>query len=310
MTKTPQSTQTRRAQKTAREHVPGSPAENPPRRELMDLYLRDIRNYAPLSREDEGKAITAARNGDQNALNHLITANLRFVVSVAGEYTGRGLPLSDLIAEGNMGLIRATQTFDPERGTKFITYAVWWIRQAILMAINRQTHAVAFPVNQLDDRDTLNKVGAALAQEYGRVPDLDELSSETDFSPHRIQNALQTTQAPVSLDSAVYADGVRQFADIVPDDAPLPDEQMHTNHLRARLHKSLSDLPEREAEIINRYFGLDRDDAESLEQVGKRFHISRERVRQLKDRALRRLREHMDDVKDTRGETQEVRRKR
>ncbi len=296
MTKTPQSTQTRRAKKTAREHLPGSPAGNPPRGELTDLYLRDIRKYAPLSREDEGKAINAARNGDQNALNHLITANLRFVVRVAGEYTGRGLPFSDLIAEGNMGLIRATQTFEPERGTKFITYAVWWIRQAILTAINRQTHAVAFPVNQLDDRDALNKVSAALAQEYGRVPDMDELISETDFSPRRVHRALQTSQTSVSLDSAVYADGVRQFADIVPDDAPLPDEQMQTNRLRDRLHQSLSDLPEREAEIINRYFGLDMDNAESLTQVGKRFHISRERVRQLKDRALGRLREHLEDI--------------
>ncbi len=260
---------------------------------LTDLYLRDIRKYTPLSREDEIEVINAARKGDQNALNHFITANLRFVVRVAGEYTGRGLPFSDLIAEGNMGLIRATQTYDPARGYKFITYAVWWIRQAILSAINRQ-HPVAFPINQLDDRDRLNKVSAALSQAYGRAPDMDELASETDFSPQRVHRALQTNQAPVSLDSAVYEDGTRQFADIVPDDAPAPDEQIHTNHLHDRLRQSLSDLPKREAEIINRYFGLDIDDAESLAQVGKHFHISRERVRQLKDRALGRLREHLD----------------
>lgn len=271
-----------------------SPLGDSSQAQLTDLYLRDIRKYTPLSREDEVKAINAARKGNQEALNHLITANLRFVVRVAGEYTGRGLPLSDLIAEGNMGLIRATQTYDPERGYKFITYAVWWIRQAMLSALNRQTHPVAFPVNQIDDRDVLNKVSAALSQEYGRVPTADELASETDFSTRRVRKALQTSLASVSLDRPVYEDGDRQFADIVPDDAPLPDEDVHANRLRDLLHKGLADLPEREAEIINRYFGLDVDNAESLEQVGKRFHISRERVRQLKDRALGLLREHMD----------------
>ena len=271
-----------------------SPLGNSSQAQLTDLYLRDIRKYTPLSREDEVKAINAARKGDQKALDHLITANLRFVVRVAGEYTGRGLPLSDLIAEGNMGLIRATQTYDPERGYKFITYAVWWIRQAILSALNRQTHPVAFPVNQIDDRDMLNKVFAALSQEYGRVPTIDELASEADFSTRRVHKALQTSRASVSLDSPVYEDGDRRFADVFPDDAPQPDEDVHASRLRDLLHKGLADLPEREAEIINRYFGLDVDNAESLEQVGKRFHISRERVRQLKDRALGRLREHMD----------------
>jgi len=259
-----------------------------------DLYLRDIRKYIPLSREDEVKAIKAARKGDEQALNHLITANLRFVVRVAGEYTGRGLPLSDLIAEGNVGLIRATKTFEPERGHKFITYAVWWIRQTILSALNRQTHPVTFPVNQLDDRDILNRVSAALSQENGRTPNIDELATETEFSPRRVRRALQTSQSAVSLDSPVYDDGVRQFSDVIPDEAPGPDENVHNNHLHNLLRESLADLPEREAEIINRYFGLDIDKAESLEQVGKRFHISRERVRQLKDRALGRLRKHMD----------------
>jgi RNA polymerase primary sigma factor len=256
--------------------------------------LRDIRKFTPLSREEEAKALNAARKGDQKALDHLITANLRFVVRVAGEYTNRGLPLADLIAEGNMGLMRATQTFEPERGHKFITYAVWWIRQAILSALNRQTHPVAFPVNQLDDRDMLNKVSAAISQEIGRVPNADELAAETEFSTRRVLRALGTSHAPVSFDSPVHDDGVRQFADIIPGNAPGPDENVHTNRLHNLLRESLADLPEREAEIINRYFGLDVDNAESLEQVGKRFQISRERVRQLKDRAIGRLRKHMD----------------
>lgn len=263
-------------------------------RETTDLYLRDIRKFTPLSREEEASTLHAARNGDEKALHHLVTANLRFVVRVAGEYTGRGLPLSDLIAEGNVGLMRATKTFDPSRGHKFITYAVWWIRQAILSALNRQTHPVAFPVNQLDDRDVINKTAGMMSQKLERMPDVDEIAEATEFSERRVRRAMETSQTSVSFDSPVYDDGVRQYADIFPDDAPEPDEQVHTAHLHDLLRESLAELPEREAEIINRYFGLDVDDSESLEQVGKRFHISRERVRQLKDRALNRLRQHMD----------------
>jgi RNA polymerase primary sigma factor len=263
-------------------------------KETTDLYLRDIRKFTPLSREEEASTLHAAHDGDEQALHHLVTANLRFVVRVAGEYTGRGLALSDLIAEGNVGLMRATKTFDPSRGHKFITYAVWWIRQAILSALNRQTHPVAFPVNQLDDRDIINKTAGAMSQKLERMPDLEEIANATDFSPRRVQRALATNQTPISFDKPIYDDGVRQYADIFPDDAPEPDELVHTAHLHSRLRESLSSLPEREAEIINRYFGLTVDNSESLEQVGKRFHISRERVRQLKDRALGRLRQHME----------------
>jgi RNA polymerase primary sigma factor len=259
-------------------------------RETTDLYLRDIRKYTPLSREEEALTLNAARKGDEKALHRLVTANLRFVVRVAGEYNGRGLSQADLIAEGNVGLMRATKTFDPERGHKFITYAVWWIRQSILSALNRQTHPVAFPVNQLDDRDIINKTSGMMSQKLERVPDVDAIS----FSPRRVRRALATTQSSISFDKPVYDDGARQYADVFPDASPEPDELVHAAHLHNRLRESLAELPEREAEIINRYFGLNVDDSESLEQVGKRFQISRERVRQLKDRALNRLRQHMD----------------
>ena len=259
-----------------------------------DLYLRDIRKYTPLTREEEAQTLAAARSGDRKALDHLITANLRFVVRVAGEYTGRGLPLPDLIAEGNVGLIRATQTFDPDRGHKFITYAVWWIRQAILSALNRQIHPVAFPVNQLDDRETIHRAAGVLSQSLGRAPHLDELAEVTDLTPRRVRRALEANQTPLSLDSPVYSDGNVQFADIFPTDALEPDEQVHRAQMHDRLREGLEDLPDREAEILNRYFGLDVDQPESLEQVGRRFQISRERVRQLKDRALNRLRQQME----------------
>ena len=263
------------------------------RLESADLYLKDIRKYTPLSREQEGKVLRAVRKGDQNALNHLITANLRFVVRVAGEYTGRGLSLSDLIAEGNLGLIRATQTFDPNRGLKFITYAVWWIRQAILSALNRQTRMVAFPVNQIDDSDRLNRARSRLSHKLGRPPHMDELVKATDMNPRRLRRALETNQSTLSLDSPVYDDGNVQYGDTLPDSDPGPDELLDEARQRRLLRESLNHLPEREAKILNLYYGLDSDEPESLKEVGKRFHISRERVRQIKNRALHRLRERM-----------------
>ena len=258
--------------------------------QTTDLYLRDIREFEPLTRDEESQVIKSIRKGDHTALSHLITANLRFVVRVAGEYTGRGLPISDLIAEGNMGLIRATKTFDHKRGHKFITYAVWWIRQAILSALNRQKHLVAFPVNQTDDLDAVNRASGALSQTLGRTPDLDEVAEKTQMTPKRLRRALQSNQAALSLDSQVYDDGNTVYADTFADDSISPDERLDRARLRQRLRDSLSSLPPREAEILDLYFGLKSDQPQSLEQVGKRFQISRERVRQLKDRALNRLR--------------------
>ncbi len=261
--------------------------------EATDLYLRDIRKYIPLPREEEGRLLADARRGDRKALNRLITANLRFVVRVAGEYSGRGLPLSDLIAEGNLGLIRATQTFEPDRGYKFITYAVWWIRQAMLSALNRQTHPIAFPVNQIDDLETVNRASSALSQTLGRPPDLHELAETTEMSPRRVRRALAANQPPLSLDSPIYDDGNILYADTFPTADPGPDDRVDDTRLRQLLQQSLDELPEREAQILNLYFGLDTDEPESLERVGKRFQISRERVRQIKDRALSRLRQRM-----------------
>jgi RNA polymerase primary sigma factor len=243
-----------------------------------------------LRRDEESQVIKSIRKGDQTALSHLITANLRFVVRVAGEYSGRGLPISDLIAEGNMGLIRATRTFDPRRGHKFITYAVWWIRQAILSALNRQKHIVAFPVNQTDDLDAVNRVSGALSQTLGRSPGLDEVEERTQMTSKRLRRAIQSNQAALSLDSPVYDDGNTVYADTFADDSISPDERLDRARLRQRLWDSLGNLPPREAEILDLYFGLKSDQPQSLEQVGKRFQISRERVRQLKDRALNRLR--------------------
>ena len=261
--------------------------------EATDLYLRDIRKYTPLSREEEASTVAAARKGDRQALNRLITANLRFVVRIAGDYTGRGLPFSDLIAEGNLGLIRAVETFDPGRGHKFITYAVWWIRQAILSALNRQTSPVAFPVNQIDDSEIINRTSSVLSQELGRAPSLDELTQTADMTPRRLRRALEANQPSLSLDSPIYDDGSICYADAFATPGPAPDEKVQKDRMRQLLYESLDDLPEREAQILNMYFGLDTDQPESLEQVGKRFQVSRERVRQIKDRALNRLRSRM-----------------
>lgn len=261
-----------------------------------DLYLRDIRKYTPMTRAGEADIVARARRGDKQALNKLVTANLRFVVRVAGEYTNRGLPLSDLIAEGNVGLIRATRTFDPERGHKFITYAVWWIRQAILTALQKQTRPVAFPANQIDDLDAVNRASNTLSQELGRTPDMSELAEITDMNKRRVQRAVQTSHTPISMDSPIYDDGNMTFGDALPSGEPHPAERMDSRMKSQLLKAGLKALPDREAEIITRYYGLKSDEPESLEQVGKRFHISRERVRQLKDRALGRLRERLEAV--------------
>ena len=258
-----------------------------------DLYLRDIRKYVPLSRAEEARLLAGARKGNRKALNQLITANLRFVVRVAGEYNGRGLPLSDLIAEGNVGLIRATRTFDSSRGNKFITYAVWWIRQAILSALNRQPHLVSVPANQIDDLDAVNRAASALSQELGRSADLTEVAETTEMSMKRVRRAVRANQMPLSMDRAVYEDGNVRFGDTLADAEPGPDDLVDEGQTHDLLWESLEELPEREAKILSLYFGLETDEPESLERVGRRLHISRERVRQIKDRAINRLREQM-----------------
>jgi RNA polymerase primary sigma factor len=271
-----------------------APKRNAASEASTDLYLRDIRKYTPLERADEAEMMAQARRGNKDALDKLITANLRFVVRVAGEYTHRGLPLSDLIAEGNVGLIRATRTYEPERGLKFITYAVWWIRQSILTALQKQTRPITFPANQIDDLDTVNRTANVLSQQLGRSPDLQELASVTEMTDRRVRKAIRTGQSSISMESPVYEDGNVRFGDTLPSNEPEPDERMDADLKHKLLKEGLNSLPAREAEIISRYFGLNSDEHESLEQVGKRFHISRERVRQLKDRALGRLRERMD----------------
>lgn len=255
-----------------------------------DIYLRDIRKFAPLSKEDEADVIADAQRGNRRALDRLITANLRFVVRIAREYSGRGLPLSDLIAEGNLGLIRATRTFDLARGHKFITYAVWWIRQAILSALNRCVHPVVFPVNQIDDLDVINRAKNALSQSLGRIPDLGELVEKTGMPLRRLRRALEANRTTVSLDSPTHDGSTGVYADTLPAQDARPDEKFEDARIKKLLRECLNRLPQREARILSLYFGLDSDKPEPLERIGKRLQISRERVRQLKDRALGRLR--------------------
>ena len=262
-------------------------------RESTDLYLRDIRKYTPLPREEEARTVAKARKGDRRALDKLITANLRFVVRVAGEYTNRGLPLQDLIAEGNVGLMRATETFDPSRGHKFITYAVWWIRQAMMSALNKQTRAVRVPVNQIDDHDAIAKIARTMTQELGRQPSQEELAEHTQMSHKRVRRAMESNQPSLSMDQQIYADGTIRYSDTFVADEPSADERVHDAYMRQFLKESLAQLPEREAKILGLYYGLDTDEPASLEQVGRRFSISRERVRQIKDRALSRLKSNM-----------------
>ena len=262
-------------------------------RESKDLYLRDIRRYTPLPREEETRVVVQARKGNKKSLDKLITANLRFVVKVAGEYNNRGLPLQDLISEGNVGMMRATETFDPSLGHKFITYAVWWIRQAMMSALNKQRGAVKVPVNQIDDHDAVAKIARTMSQELGRQPNLDELAEQTQMSPKRVRRAMEANQPSLSMDSQIYSDGTIRYSDTFVSDEPPADERVHDAYMRKLLKDSLETLPEREAKILGLYYGLGTDQPESLEKVGRRFQISRERVRQIKDRALGRLKQSM-----------------
>ena len=255
-----------------------------------NIYLRDIRKFTQMSKEDEAGVIADAQKGNRKALDRLITANLRFVVRIARKYSGRGLPLADLIAEGNLGLIRAIRTFDLARGHKFITYAVWWIRQAILSALNRYAHPVVFPVNQIDDLDVINRAKNALSQSLGRIPNLGELVEKTGMPLRRLRRALEANRTTVSLYSPTHEGSSGVYADTLPAKDACPDEQFDDARIKKLLKECLNRLPRREARILNLYFGLGTDKPEPLERIGKRLQISRERVRQLKDRALGRLR--------------------
>jgi RNA polymerase primary sigma factor len=257
----------------------------------LDLYLREIGETPLINAEEEVRLARRIKQGDKGALEKLTKANLRFVVSVAKQYQNQGLSLADLINEGNIGLIKAAKRFDETRGFKFISYAVWWIRQAILQALAEQSRIVRLPLNRVGTLHKIGKISSRLEQDLGREPSPDEIAKELELSEGEVSDTLKISNSHLSLDAPFSTSEDNSLIDILEDEfQPSPDEALLSASLRVEIEKALDTLTPREAEVINLYFGLNSEKALTLEEIGARFSLTRERVRQIKEKAIRRLR--------------------
>jgi len=257
----------------------------------LDQYLKDISAYPLISREEEAALARRIREDDQEALDKLVRSNLRFVVSVAKKYQNQGVSLSDLINEGNLGLIRAAHKFDETKGIKFISYAVWWIRQAILQALAEQSRIVRIPLNRAGTLHRIGKRAAALLQELGREATHAEIANGMDVTEEEVAKTMSISQAALSLDAPMAPGEDNKLLDYLPDTInPTPDEQIFVKALTESIEEALSHLKERESKILRLYFGLDGNEPMTLEEIGALLGITRERVRQIKEKALSRLR--------------------
>ena len=258
--------------------------------EALEKYLQDIGKEELISAEEEALLAAQIRLGDKKALERLTKANLRFVVSVAKQYQNQGLSLPDLINEGNLGLIRAAEKFDETRGFKFISYAVWWIRQAILQAIAEQSRIVRLPLNQVGSVNKINRVLNRFEQENERRPSIDEISEQIDLPEEKIDEAINISGKHVSMDAPFNANDDNSLLDVlVNDNAPSADMQLVVESLRLEINKALTGLSERERNVIEAFFGINQPEL-TLEEIGDKYHLTRERVRQIKEKAIRRLR--------------------
>ncbi|MCK4417746.1 MAG: sigma-70 family RNA polymerase sigma factor [Candidatus Latescibacteria bacterium] len=257
----------------------------------LEQYLQEIGKIDLLKPKEEVQLAKRVRAGDEEALKQLAQANLRFVVSVAKQYQNQGLPLSDLINEGNVGLIKAAKRFDETRGYKFISYAVWWIKQAILQALAEQSRIVRLPLNRVGALHKIGRASSELEQEFGREPSADEIADELDMTEHEVMDTLKISSRHLSLDAPFSEGEDNSLLDVLSDGIqPLPDENLMTNALKEDIRRALDTLSKREAKVISLYFGLDGKQALTLEEIGVRFKLTRERVRQIKEKAIRRLR--------------------
>ncbi len=257
----------------------------------LDKYLQEIGKVDLISAEDEVSLAKRIKEGDQIALERLTKANLRFVVSVAKQYQNQGLTLGDLINEGNLGLIKAAKRFDETRGFKFISYAVWWIRQSILQALAEQSRIVRLPLNRVGSISKINQAYAILEQTLGREPTAEELSEVTEIDPDEISKTMKNAKRHVSIDAPMINGEDNSLLDVmetIGDDDP--DSVLIGESLRQEVQRSLSTLTEREALVLQQYFGLNGSQALTLEEIGENINLTRERVRQIKEKAIKRLR--------------------
>ena len=256
----------------------------------LDKYLHEIGKVRLLSSEEEVLLAKKIKNGDEKALELLINANLRFVVSVAKQYQNQGLSLPDLINEGNLGLIKAAQRFDETRGFKFISYAVWWIRQSILQSLAEQARIVRLPLNKIGSINKVNNTFARLEQDFQREPTSDEIAEILDVAPKEVREALKVASRHVSMDAPLKKDEDNTLYDVLlATDKESPDAHLLDESLRREIDRSLGTLSPREADIIRLYYGLNGEPPYSLEEIGKYFSLTRERVRQIKEKAIKRL---------------------
>ena len=257
----------------------------------LDLYLREIGETPLITAAEEVRLAKRIKEGNHEALEKLTKANLRFVVSVAKQYQNQGLSLADLINEGNIGLMKAAKRFDETRGFKFISYAVWWIRQAILQALAEQSRIVRLPLNRVGTLHKIGKISSSLEQEYGREPSPSEIARELELSAVEVSDTLKISNSHLSLDAPFSTSEDNSLMDVLEDEfQPAPDEALLDESLRLEIERALDSLSRREAEVINLYFGLNHEKALTLEEIGARFNLTRERVRQIKEKAIRRLR--------------------
>jgi RNA polymerase primary sigma factor len=258
----------------------------------LDKYLHEIGKVELIGSEEEVELARRIRSGDQEAMNRLVNANLRFVVSVSKQYQNQGLSLPDLINEGNLGLIKAAQRFDETRGFKFISYAVWWIRQSILQSLAEQARIVRLPLNKIGSINKINKIFSRLEQKFEREPSVLEIAQALALAPSDVKDAIKSSGRHVSMDAPLANEDETNLYDVLTNpEAVSPDKGLLTDSLKKEIERALATLSPREANIIRLYFGLSGKHSHTLEEIGEEFALTRERVRQIKEKAIKRLKQ-------------------
>jgi RNA polymerase primary sigma factor len=258
----------------------------------LDKYLQEIGKVDLITAEQEVELARRIKQGDKKALEELTKANLRFVVSVSKQYQNQGLSLPDLINEGNLGLIKAAQRFDETRGFKFISYAVWWIRQSILQALAEQSRIVRLPLNKIGSINKINKASAMLEQELEREPDYKEIAGVVEMSENEVKESKRNAGRHVSMDAPLIQDEDNNMYDVLKsEESVTPETGLIYESLRKEINRAISTLTQREADVIRLYFGLNGGHPMTLEEIGEKFDLTRERVRQIKEKAIRRLKQ-------------------